>query len=377
MSGHPPGELSWPPKKKDLERLYLVDKLSAMRIAEAYGLKYKTPKVAESTILYHLKRNGIKRRNSVELSTKFNEETVDEWVRRYQEGESLKEIAGGELSPVTVFSRLRKRGMKLRDKVEAQIQAVSKYERKPFSGDKIEKAYLVGLRYGDLDAVRHGRAIRVRVSTTHPAMAELFESLLSPFGMVHRYPRKAQFTGYEWTLECDLDSSFEFLLKKPRIAELELLGEGEFSAFLAGFFDAEGSLFLHQKSSGPAPEANITNTDRDILVYLASRLFNLGIFSKLSLSNRVLEETGFNSILPMWRLDIWRFESVRKLARAMRLRHAEKVAKASLAVRFVAPISRAENYALSREWENRAAEFERDRKGFVEEARKKIEGTDY
>jgi len=377
LSRHPSGELSWPPKKEDLERLYLVDKLSAMRIAEAYGLKYKTPKVAESTILYHLKRNGIKRRNSVELSTKFNEETVDEWVRRYQEGESLKEIAGGELSPVTVFSRLRKRGMKLRDKVEAQIQAVSKYERKPFSGDKIEKAYLVGLRYGDLDAVRHGRAIRVRVSTTHPAMAELFESLLSPFGMVHRYPRKAQFTGYEWTLECDLDSSFEFLLKKPRIAELELLGEGEFSAFLAGFFDAEGSLFLHQKSSGPAPEANITNTDRDILVYLASRLFNLGIFSKLSLSNRVLEETGFNSILPMWRLDIWRFESVRKLARAMRLRHAEKVAKASLAVRFVAPISRAENYALSREWENRAAEFERDRKGFVEEARKKIEGTDY
>jgi len=377
LSGHPPGELSWPPKKKDLERLYLVDKLSAMRIAEAYGLKYKTPKVAESTILYHLKRNGIKRRDSVALSTKFSEETVDEWVRRYQEGESLKGIAGGELSPVAVFSRLRKRGMKLRDKVEAQIQAVSKYERKPFSGDKIEKAYLVGLRYGDLDAVRHGRAIRVRVSTTHPAMAELFESLLSPFGMVHRYPRKAQFTGYEWTLECDLDSSFEFLLKKPRIAELELLGEGEFSAFLAGFFDAEGSLFLHQKSSGPAPEANITNTDRDILVYLASRLFNLGIFSKLSLSNRVLEETGFNSILPMWRLDIWRFESVRKLARAMRLRHAEKVAKASLAVRFVAPISRAENYALSREWENRAAEFERDRKGFVEEARKKIEGTDY
>ena len=377
MSGHPPGELSWPPKKKDLEKLYLGDKLSAMRIAEAYGLKYKTPKVAESTILYHLKRNGIKRRDSVALSTKFSEETVDEWVRRYQEGESLKGIAGGELSPVAVFSRLRKRGMKLRDKVEAQIQAVSKYERKPFSGDKIEKAYLVGLRYGDLDAVRHGRAIRVRVSTTHPAMAELFESLLSPFGMVHRYPRKAQFTGYEWTLECDLDSSFEFLLKKPRIAELELLGEGEFSAFLAGFFDAEGSLFLHQKSSGPAPEANITNTDRDILVYLASRLFNLGIFSKLSLSNRVLEETGFNSILPMWRLDIWRFESVRKLARAMRLRHAEKVAKASLAVRFVAPISRAENYALSREWENRAAEFERDRKGFVEEARKKIEGTDY
>ena len=156
-----------------------------------------------------------------------------------------------------------------------------------------------------------------------------------------------------------------------------MLGEAEFLAFLAGFFDAEGSLFLHQKSSGPAPEANISNTDRDVLVYLASGLSSLGICSKLSLSNRELGESGFYSIQPLWRLDIWRFESVSGLVHVMRLRHAEKVAKASLAVRFVAPISRAENYALSREWENRAAEFEREGKGFVEEARKKIEGTDY
>lgn len=41
----------------------------------------------------------------------------------------------------------------------------------------------MGLRYGDFDAVRHGRAVRIRVSTTHPAMAELFDSLLSPMDM--------------------------------------------------------------------------------------------------------------------------------------------------------------------------------------------------
>ena len=62
---------------------------------------------------------------------------------------------------MTVWNHLRARGEKLRDKVEAQIQAVTRHEKRLFSGDRIERAYLMGLRYGDLDAVRHGRAIRL------------------------------------------------------------------------------------------------------------------------------------------------------------------------------------------------------------------------
>ncbi len=55
--------LSWPPSAEDLARLYLEQKLSASKIAKAYGLKYASAKTAESTILYHLKRNGISRRD--------------------------------------------------------------------------------------------------------------------------------------------------------------------------------------------------------------------------------------------------------------------------------------------------------------------------
>ena len=83
------------------------------------------------------------------------------------------------MSPVTVWNHLRAKGMVTRDRMEAQIRAVTRYERKPFGGDKLEKAYLLGVRYGDLDVARHGRAIRARVSTTHPAMADLFGSLFS------------------------------------------------------------------------------------------------------------------------------------------------------------------------------------------------------
>jgi len=166
LSDSQDGHLVWPPTKQDLQRLYIDQKLSAGRIAKAYGVKYKNEKVAESTVLYQLKKNGIIRRDRADHVRKFTEAIVDEWVRRYKAGESLKQIAGNEISPVSIFLHLRKRGIQLRDKVEAQIAAVTKYERKPFHGDSAEKAYLMGLRYGDLDVVRHGRAIRVRVSTT-------------------------------------------------------------------------------------------------------------------------------------------------------------------------------------------------------------------
>src|SRR5271157_6554003 len=116
------GSLAWPPTKEDLERLYLVDHLSAAKIARSYGLKYKTPKVAESVVLYQLKKNGIPRRDAAEHIRRITPDAVDEWATRYQAGESLKQIAGGAVSPVTVWLHLRKRGVKLRDKVEAQIQ---------------------------------------------------------------------------------------------------------------------------------------------------------------------------------------------------------------------------------------------------------------
>src|SRR2546430_3410028 len=141
-----------------------------MKIATVYGLKYPSPKTAESTVLHHLKKNGIGRRDCAEHVRKVTTAMVDEWVVRYQAGESLKQIAGGEVSPVTVFDQLHKRGLQLRDKVEAQIKAVTKHKRTPFAGDTKEKAYLVGLTIGDFYVQRHGRANPGRVGTTHPQM---------------------------------------------------------------------------------------------------------------------------------------------------------------------------------------------------------------
>lgn len=367
-----PDGLAWPPRKEDLERLYLVERLSAGNIAKFYGLKYKNAKVAESTVLYQLGKHGIRRRDPAEHIRKVTEEMVDEWTRRYQAGESLKQIAGELVNPVTVWNHLRRRGLILRDKVEAQIQAVTKYQREPFKGDLIERAYLIGLRYGDLDAVRHGRAIRVRLSTTHPAMADLFQSMFSPYGHVQWYPREAKLTGYEWTLECDLDASFEFLLHKAAISDLESLSEPEFIAFLAGLFDAEGSFHLHKKAHWYGPEAYISNKDAELLRVLTNRLRTLGLHTRLSWRKQRSDRSGIRGQSIVGRIEILRFFDAQRFARLIPIRHSEKVRRRELFESLEFGAAGKARLQTVAKWKELSNQIHDEVRSFIESAREKI-----
>lgn len=371
------GRLVWPPNKEDLERLYLVEKLSAAKIAKAYNLKYKNAKVAESTVLYELKKNGIKRRDRADHVRKVTEAIVDDWVGRYKAGESLKQIAGKGLSPVTVFLHLRKRGLQLRDKVEAQIQAVTKYARKSFIGDLVERAYLMGIRYGDLNVVKHGRAIRVRVSTTHPAMAELFESLFSPYGQVHRYPRRAKFTGFEWTLECDLERSFEFMLFKPTIDDLEAFTQNEFYAFLAGIFDAEGSIYMHRRRYGVMFEVSITNTESELLSFFEKGLRRLGYHPRIEFRIQDELRLGYPKKGEIYVLRISIQDEVCRLLSEIRFRHPEKVAKAEFVLQRVCKDDFGAGADEVEDWEVLTRSIKMERDAFVNLAKESLENRKY
>jgi LAGLIDADG-like domain len=363
--------LAWPPRKEDLEKLYLVDKLSAAKIAKVYGLKYKNAKVAESTVLYHLKKNRIKRRDAAEHVRKVTEEMVNGWMSRYQAGESLREIAGRNVDPGTVWNHLKARGIVLRDKLEAQIQAVTKYERKQFIGNDVEKAYLMGLGYGDLDAVRHGRAVRVRVSTTHPAMAELFENLFSPYTHVSRYPRRAKLVGSEWTLECDLENSFEFLLSKPTISELETWNASLFLAFLAGLFDAEGSVLLHKKGERRSPEVALINSDKNLIDFLLSRLGRLGFSAHVYWTKQKEDRNGINGNSNSGRVAICKFDEVLEFLGRVHLRHPERIAKAATVRELASGTS--DSHEVFEKWKRLKATIGAARSQFLESAALKIE----
>jgi intein-encoded DNA endonuclease-like protein len=359
----------WPPTKEDLERLYLLQRLSAAKIASVYGLEYASPKTAESTVLYHLKRNGITRRDSAEHVRKVTEGMVDEWAKRYRAGESLKKIAGTDLSPVTVFYHLTKRGIRLRDKVEAQIKAVTKHAKSSFSADPKEMAYLLGIRRGDFYVVRHGRGIRVRISTTRPAMGDLFLSLFQRYGPVYKYPKQGGVSGVEWSFDADLENSFEFMLSKSISPHMPFQDISTETYYVAGFFDAEGSIYIHMKRGRPAPEISISNSDKQLLESFASKLREFGYHAITRWGAQQLNRAGIKGVSTMGRIHIWRFHDVKRFLANVPFKHADKVAKAMLALQLPYRASDAEIVSFMSKWEALSHRIDKERKQFLDEAR--------
>ena len=339
-----------------------------MRIANVYGLKYASPKTAESTVLYHLKRNGIARRDAADHVRKVSPAMVEEWTSRYENGESLKQIAGGNVDAVTVWNHLKARGVILRDRVEAQIKAVSKYERRPFRGDEAEKAYMLGLRFGDLNVVRHGRAVRVRVSTTHLAMAQLFESLFIPYGHVFRYARRARLTGYEWSLECDLDPTFGFLVQKTTYLELKELPTSQFIEFVAGLFDAEGTIYLHRKESGFIFEVSISNTETGLIGILDERIKAMGYHPRREMRTQDESRLGYLKSGEISFLRLSRQSEVCRFLASLPLRHREKTAKARFVIERVCNDSFGVGQDELLDWESLVASVKEERNKFVLQA---------
>jgi hypothetical protein len=367
------GTLAWPPLAEDLRRLYVEQKLSAMKIARVYGLKYASEKTAESTILHHLKKNGIARRDPAEHVRKSTGAVVDDWVRRYEQGESLREIAGDLVAPGTVFHQLRSRGLQLRDKVEAQIKAVTKFEKKPFSGERHELAYLIGYTIGDLATTRHGRAVRVRLGTTHPAMRQLFRSLFEAHGPIYEYPKKAILTEFEWSLDCDLDMTFAFFLDIRASASRVIADEELFFDFLAGFFDAEGCIFYHKKNERGAFELSITNTNFGLLQEISVMLRKAGIAHALR-KDRIDRETLIRKGIKnpsefAWRLQIWRYKEVSWLLRILKLRHPEKIEKAAIALRLPFRPPAAARREILAVWDSLIARIDQETANCIREAK--------
>ena len=363
-AGNEETKYRWPPKREDIEELYLAQRLSAMKISRLYGLKYPNPKSGESLVLWYLKKFGIKRRDKAEHVRKVTEEMVEQWIPRYRKGESLKQIAGEEFSPVTVFLHLRKRGITLREKVEAQIKAVTKYARFPFSGEPVEKAYLLGFAWGDLHVSRHGRAVRIKTSTTHPALIELIKSCFGRYGQVTQFPREAKLTGYEWSVQADLDGSFEFLLEKYDPVPAWVTTEDDvFRHYLAGLFDAEGSISLHE-STFFGFEISIANKNESLLQTVFKKMVGFGF------DPRLREQKKGSGV---WSLYMWQVSHVRKFLKTMPLIHREKRARAKLAL-LIQDSSGTTRAELLEEWDQLLASFKRERDKFVEQAKHALEG---
>jgi len=233
----------------------------------------------------------------------------------------------------TVNRWLIRLNIPLRSQADSVSLAVTKYEVSPCDATPLERAYLLGLRAGDLHAQIHGRRVRVSVGTTHPGMASLFESTFSRYGRVRRYPKYNDVSGYHWCYYVDLHPTFGFLLKKPRtVPDWVLRYETLFFAFLAGYFDAEGCISFDLRDGNEAVRCILNSCDLHILRSVSSRLKGMGF----DLNLKLVSEAGTHDLnSDFWGMGLGRREQVVRFLDRMGLRHPEKVTKANL-VRFLA-----------------------------------------
>lgn len=142
-------------------------------------------------------------------------------------------------TPVTIKNRIMEFNIHLKDSTTARI----KYKRKNFSGDGIERSYMMGFRLGDLNVYKpksksYGTII-ARCHTTKIDQVTVIRKIFDKYGRV----TVSRSDINKYNVNCFLDNSFVFLLDKTMPI---LKGKNEYYAFIAGYTDAEGNFILNQ-----------------------------------------------------------------------------------------------------------------------------------
>jgi hypothetical protein len=170
-------------------------------------------------------------------------------------------------SPVPIHKRLKDCGFQARP----PGGSVFEYPKKDFPGSLGEKAYLIGLRLGDLHVEAGNWAIRVRCTSTHREQIELIQELFEDYGGIWiSEPKERRGTG----ITAHLNRSFDFLLPHDDQIEPWILNDDDlFAAFWAGYLDAEGSFIV----SGNRAYFKVDSGDAGILHQAWTKLAVLGL----------------------------------------------------------------------------------------------------
>lgn len=167
-----------------------------------------------------------------------------------------------------------------------------KYTKKDFSGNKCEKAYMIGFRIGDLNVYKtsdKSEFIIARCHTTCSEQLKLIVELFEKYGKV-----TISKSGH---INCFLNNSFAFLLEKYNHYK-KITQKKEFFAFVAGYLDAEGYLGINQGKA----RLKVDSYDEEVLKWISKKLEIYGIRNKCRMIG--ICKTNRNLGMELWRINI-------------------------------------------------------------------------
>jgi len=241
----------------------------------------------------------------------------------------IADLFGVQLQTVTRW--LKRLEIPLYERADVVSYSLMRYDRHVFSNNLIEKAYLIGLRTGDLAVQKHGRGWRISITTSHPAMSDLIKESFGKYSTVRMYPKRDyKFGGHYWAHFCVLDKSFEFLKEKAEVLPKWIYdNENIFLSFLAGYFDAEGCISLrYVPKNAKGVSWIVKSCDKHLLLSIRKKLNSIGYDIHFSLSKKA---DGKIYSKDYWYIGTSKKFHVLKLLESLPIRHQEKLLKRDLA----------------------------------------------
>lgn len=195
---------------------------------------------------------------------------------------------------MTIRTRMRELGILFRSPSGARMR----YRKFDFSGNLIEKAYLIGFRLGDLNVYRTGEdseLVVARCNTTQMVQVNLIDELFSKYGRITISKGK-----YSINVNCYLNKTFDFLLPKHKDVPIWIRDNNKASwAFIAGYTDAEGNFILNQTRA----RFKIDSYDVEILAWITMWLREQNVNVKF---RRIYKKGDLRSDKLYYNNDLWR-----------------------------------------------------------------------
>ena len=286
--------------KQTLKKLYRQKKLSTEKIGKLY-------RCSHATILNIMKLYKLERRS--QLGTRKPIIVPEEALKKLYSERKLSQAQIAKkmkCSRCAIEKLMKKYDIKPRTLSEAQM----KYPKHNFSGDLVEKAYLIGFRLGDLWTAPAKLQIAVSCSTSRPEQVKLIRTLFQKYTKItirqNRIIKGQLITDIRFLL----NKSFKFLLpKQDEIEPWISKNKKFFFAFLAGYIDAEGHIFvrLYKKSKTPIAGFEVQSYDKNILFQAWKQLNKLGIRCQKPLMSKpkgYISKSGIINRKDMWRLSV-------------------------------------------------------------------------
>lgn len=302
-----------PVSKSQLQKLYLKDRLSMNQIGKRLGCTH-------SALVYKFKKFAIKSRGhlGIRRPLKITKEGLN---YHYNRGLSLKKIAQIFHCSESGLER-RFKNYKLQSRgINNRACKIKKYD---FSGNRIEKAYLIGFRFGDLNVIKRVNVISVRCSSTIREQILLIKKL---FRMYTNPSTKSfiekKFNILRTDILCLLNKTFTFLIAKTdKIPGWILKDKILFFSFFAGYSDAEGCFYFKKpRGCGKITVGSflIATQQKFIIYQLWKNMQRYGIkapFPRISVPSGI-RPGGFKNNKDMWQIEVCRKESLWKLIHLM------------------------------------------------------------